>query len=111
MRAAEQFLKERPDATAIQAVNDLVAVGAGTTLLNGWLRIPEDVSLVGYGNILTSEHFRVPLTTLRQAKVRLGQAAMDSMLKLMAGEAPESKRLPGQIIVRSSTAGPGQIKV
>ena len=105
-RAAAQFLAERPDATAIQAVNDLVAVGAGNCLLDAGLRIPEDISLVGYGNILTSEYFRVPLTTVRQAKFRLGQAAMDTLVKLMAGERPEVTRLPGQIIIRSSTAAP-----
>lgn len=105
-RAAEQFLKERPDATAIQAANDLVAVGAGNALLDAGMKIPGDVSLVGYGNILTSEYFRVPLTTVRQAKYRQGQAAMDAMLKLIAGEKVESCRLEGQIIVRRSTAPP-----
>lgn len=107
-RAAEQFLRERPDVTAVQAVNDLVAVGAGNALLNAGLRIPEDLSLVGYGNILTSEYFRVPLTTVRQAKFRLGQAAVDSLLQIMAGEKPVNKRLPGQIIVRKSTGAPRQ---
>lgn len=103
VKAAEQFLRERPDATAIQAVNDLVAVGAGNVLLERGVRIPEEVSLVGYGDILTSEYFRVPLTTVRQAKFRLGHAAMDSMVKLMAGERPEAQRLPGQIVVRASS--------
>jgi len=104
MKAALQMLNEAVDATAVQAVNDLVAIGAATVFFNQGIRIPEDLSLVGFGNILTSEHFRVPLTTVRQPKFRLGVAAMNSMLKLMRGERPEPKRLPAEIVVRASTA-------
>ncbi len=105
-KAALQMLNESSDATAIQAVNDSVAIGAATILLNQGLRIPEDVSMVGFGNILISEHFRIPLTTIRQPKYRLGVAAMDSMLRLTRGEHPEPKRLPAEIVIRASTAAP-----
>ena len=105
-KAALQMLSEQPDATAVQAVNDLVAIGAATIFLNQGIRIPADLSLVGFGNVLTSEHFRVPLTTVRQPKFRLGVAAMNAMLKLLRGERPEPKRLPAEMIVRASTAAP-----
>jgi LacI family transcriptional regulator len=105
-KAALQMLSEGADATAVQAVNDLVAIGASTIFLAQGLRIPADLSLVGFGNVLTSEYFRVPLTTIRQPKFRLGVAAMNSMLKLLRGERPEAKRLPAEIIVRASTAAP-----
>jgi DNA-binding LacI/PurR family transcriptional regulator len=90
----------------VQAVNDLVAIGAANVFLSQGLRIPEDLSLVGFGNVLISEHFRVPLTTVRQPKLRLGTAAMDSMLKLLKGQLPGSKRLPAEIVIRQSTAPP-----
>jgi DNA-binding LacI/PurR family transcriptional regulator len=48
----------------------------------------------------------VPLTTVRQPKFDLGSAAMDSMLQLLKGERPESKRLPVEVILRASTAPP-----
>ena len=105
-KAALQLLNEAPQATAIQAVNDLVAIGAATVLLGQGLRIPQDLSLVGFGNILLSEHFRVPLTTIRQPKLRLGTAGMELMLKLLRGEHPAPVRLPAEIIVRQSTAPP-----
>ena len=105
-KAALQMLNEAPKATAILAVNDLVAIGAATILLNQGLKIPQDISIVGFGNILLSEHFRVPLTTIRQPKLRLGTAAMDSMMKLLRGERPASKRLSAEIIIRASTAPP-----
>ncbi len=102
-KAALQMLNEAPKATAVQAVNDLVAIGAATVFLNQGLKIPDDLSLVGFGNVLTSEHFRVPLTTIRQPKLRLGLAAMDSMLKLLRGERPGPKRLGAEIVIRKST--------
>ena len=105
-KAALQMLNEGTDATAVQAVNDLVAIGAANVFLNQHIKIPEELSVVGFGNVLIAEYFRVPLTTIRQPKFRLGVAAVNSMLKLMQGRRPESKRLPAEIVVRSSTAVP-----
>lgn len=102
-KAALQMLEEHPGATAVQAVNDLVAIGAGNVFLGQGLRIPQDLSLVGYGNVLVSEYFRVPLSTIRQPKLRLGAAAMDSMMKLLGGTRPPTKRLPAEMVVRQST--------
>ena len=107
-KAALQMLNESPGATAVQTVNDLVAIGAATVFLSQGLRIPQDLSLVGFGNILVSEHFRVPLTTIRQPKFRLGVAAMESMLKLLKGQQPPLQRLPGEMVIRQSTAPPGR---
>lgn len=105
-KAAEQFLTEAPGATAVLAVNDLVAMGAGTVFLERGLKVPEDISLIGFGNVLASEFFRVPLTTLSQPKHRVGCAAVESLVQLIRGEKPESKRLPMELMVRSSTAAP-----
>jgi len=102
-KAALQMLNESPGATAVQAVNDLVAIGASTVFLGQGIRIPHDLSIVGFGNILVTEHFRIPLTTIRQPKLRLGAAAMDSMLKLLKGSRPPSKRLGAEIVIRQST--------
>ncbi|MDB6015723.1 MAG: Transcriptional regulator, LacI family [Pedosphaera sp.] len=103
-KAALQFMNESTQATAIQAATDLVAIGCANTFLNQGIKIPQDLSIIGFGNVLTSEYFRVPLTTVRQPKFRLGAAAMDSMLKLLRGERPESKRLKAEIVIRESTA-------
>ena len=105
-KAALQMLNEAPGATAVQAVNDMVAIGAANVFLNQGLQIPRDLSMVGFGNILVAEHFRVPLTTIRQPKLRLGTAAMESMVRLMRGETPVSRRLPAEIIIRASTGRP-----
>jgi DNA-binding LacI/PurR family transcriptional regulator len=104
--AALQFINESTNATAIQTVNDMVAVGCANAFLNQGIKIPDHLSVIGFGNVLTSEYFRVPLTTVRQPKFRLGNIAMDAMLKLLRGEKAENKRLRAEIIIRQSTAVP-----
>jgi LacI family transcriptional regulator len=90
----------------VQAVNDLVAVGCAETLLAQGLRVPEDISVAGFGNVMVAEHFRVPMTTIRQPKFRLGVAAVDAMMQLLKGQRPETKRLTAELIERKSTAPP-----
>lgn len=107
-KAALQMLNEGEVPTAIQCVNDMVAVGAVETLLQQGYRVPEDVSVTGFGNILLSQHFRVPLTTVRQPKFHLGQAAMDVLQLVLKGERPEPRRIPAELVVRDST-GPASI--
>jgi len=105
-KAAVQMINEASAATAIQAVNDMVAVGCAEVLLKQNLRIPQDISIVGFGNSMLSEYFRVPLTTIDQPKHRLGAAAVDAMLQLLRGGHPESKRLGAQLVVRASSGTP-----
>lgn len=104
--AALQFMQERSDATALQCAHDLTAIGAVDTLLNQGWKVPQELSVVGFGNILVSEYFRVPLTTVRQPKLRLGMMAMEVMLKLLRGEAVQSRRLPAELVIRASSAPP-----
>ena len=103
-KAGLQMLNENCNATAVQAVNDLVAIGCAETLLGQGMKIPRDISIAGFGNILVSQHFRVPLTTVRQPKYRLGVAAVDTMAKLLRRDHTESRRLPAELVVRESTA-------
>jgi LacI family transcriptional regulator len=108
-KAALQMIDESSDATAVQAINDIVAVGCAETLLDHGYRIPQNISVAGFGNILLGAHFRVPLTTTRQPKFRLGSAAVDLMQQFLRGKRPESRRLPAELIVRASTGTPPAI--
>jgi len=105
-KAALEYIQESPDATAMVAANDLVAFGAANTLLEQGVRIPEDLSITGFGNVLSAEYFRVPLTTVRQPKYRRGLVAIDAMQKLLKGESASPKRLPAELSIRKSTAAP-----
>ncbi len=105
-KATVQMIAEGVGATAVQAVNDLVAFGVVQTLLHQGVRIPGSMSVVGFGNVFTSEHFRVPLTTLRQPKRRLGTAALELMSGLLRGAPPQVRRLSAVLAVRASTGPP-----
>lgn len=106
MKAAEQMITEGSDATAIQAVSDPVAIGCARVFLDHGLHIPQEISVAGFGDTVLSEFFQVPLTTISQPKHRLGEAAVDSMMRLLRGERPEPRRLPAQLVVRASTGTP-----
>ena len=105
-KAALQMLNEGCQPTAIQAVSDLVAIGCAETLLSQGIKIPEDISLVGFGNILAAEFYRVPLTTVSQPKHRLGVAALETMMMLIRDEKIQLKRLAAEFVERKSTAPP-----
>lgn len=103
INATLQMISEKSDATAIQAVNDLVAVGCMRVLINQGLSVPSDVSVAGFGNLLISENAPKALTTTRQPKFTLGTAAMDAMTALVNNQHPPSRRLPAALVVRQST--------
>jgi len=103
LAAAAQLLSEGCQATAIQAVNDPVAVGAMRGFQQQGLCVPQDISIAGFGNVLLGENAPVALTTVRQPKYTLAMAAVDSMQELLKGGAPASRRMPTALLVREST--------
>jgi LacI family transcriptional regulator len=105
-KAALQMIDEKCDATAVQCVNDLVAIGCANTFISQKIRVPQDLSIAGFGNILTAEHYRVPLTTVRQPKHRLGTVAVEAMMQMLAGRHVETRRLAAELAIRDSTAAP-----
>lgn len=107
-KAALQMLNEGAQVTAIQVSNDMAAVGAAALLLKQGVRIPGELSMAGFGDILLSQYFAVPLTTVRQPKYRLGVGAVEMIRKLLKRETVETKRLPTDLLVRAST-GPAPL--
>ena len=100
---ALQMLNEGTKVTAVQASNDMSAIGVASLFLRQGVKIPEEISIVGFGNILLCEYFSIPLTSVRQPKFRVGAAAMQMMRKLLKDEAAHSTRLPVELLVRAST--------
>lgn len=106
IKATLQMLNEGCHPTAVQAVSDLVAIGCAETLFAQGFKIPEDISIVGFGNILVAEYYRVPLTTVSQPKYRLGMVAVEVLMSLIRGETSPSRRLAAEFVERKSTAPP-----
>jgi LacI family transcriptional regulator len=99
-------LTERP--TALFAANDAQALGAIEAARTLGLRVPEDVSVVGFDDMTASRWSAPPLTTVRQPLAEMGRVAMQRLLRLVAGEQLTSPRieLATQLVIRKSTAPP-----
>ena len=107
-RAAERLLSATPRPTAIFAQSDLLALGAISALRVHGLRVPDDVSIVGFDDIPVAQVFEPPLTTLRQPMREVGALAA----RLVAEPRTDTRRGPATrrhvlrapLIVRGSVA-------
>ncbi|KJL42808.1 MULTISPECIES: LacI family DNA-binding transcriptional regulator [Microbacterium] len=104
-RAMRQLLaEERP--TAVFAANDQMALGAYRAIIEAGLRIPQDVSVLGFDDIDEAEMFAPPLTTVRQDWGLLGRESLRVALEMERGAPPEQVQLATQLVLRASTAAP-----
>lgn len=99
----QEMLKDKQEFTAIFAANDLTAYGAIKALHDNGLRVPEDVSVVGFDDLSTSAYFTPALTTLRQPIEELGAISAKSILNMLSGNRDEVRLPPIDLIVRDST--------
>jgi len=104
--AAEQLLTGEMQPSAIFACNDLMAIGVYRYAHENQLRIPQDVSVVGFDDIRLAEYSNPPLTTIRQSKGVMGTRAAKLLLERIANGNQVIKQdiIPVQLIVRGSTA-------
>lgn len=106
--AAMAELLARMGPTAVFVASDVVAVGALGGLRDAGLRVPTDVSVVGFDDIPLAEHFHPPLTTVRLPAFSLGETAGQLLLERIAGRpVPSRTLLPTQLVIRESTAAVG----
>jgi DNA-binding LacI/PurR family transcriptional regulator len=105
---AMEFLLGLPQApTAVFCYNDMSALGALRCIHDSGLRVPADISLVGFDDLFFASYTQPPLTTVRQPRQRMGLLAMEILLKLMSGQdSTDTIEVPAELIVRESTAPP-----
>ncbi len=106
--AAVKRLLERGTAfTAVFAQSDLIALGAMRQLREAGLRVPDDVSVVGYDDLPVADYVEPALTTVHQPMREVGALAAALVLDQLAGSAllaPEAHLLPATLVVRQSVA-------
>ena len=103
---AKQLLERKVPFTALFAYNDLSALGAIRAFQEVGIRVPHDVSVVGFDDIQGAAYNTPSLTTVRQPLTRMGNLAAETLLERIEG----NKDYPGEIaiqpelIIRESTA-------
>ncbi len=93
------------DITAVFCANDQMALGLLHGLAKRGVRVPEDISVVGFDDLPEARHFSPPLTTVRQDFHRLGQRTVDALVAAIEGrDAPQRTLIDPELVVRDSTA-------
>lgn len=109
----KRLLRRNLNVNGLFCFNDAIAIGAMTTAFESGRRIPEDLAVIGCGNLHYNDSLRVPLTSIDQASSSMGKRAAGLLIDLFNAEAPTAKRhivISPHLVVRDSTrkVPPGQ---
>jgi|SRR5688500_3055181 len=107
-RAMKQLLATGPRIDAVFAANDPAAIGAMKAIWEAGLTVPDDIAVVGVGNITFGDMLRVPLTTISWSRTEVGREAATLLLNRLddqgaEDEAPRRVIIPPRLIVRESS--------
>nr|WP_315231249.1 LacI family DNA-binding transcriptional regulator [uncultured Albidiferax sp.] len=106
--AMQAILQSPQQPTAVFVCNDLMGIGALSAAHEAGLRIPQDLSIIGFDDIELARFTSPPLTTIVQPKQRIGMLAVDMLLERIQGGRTDTRQvlLQPELIVRASTASP-----
>jgi DNA-binding LacI/PurR family transcriptional regulator len=97
-------LAKRGDMTAVFVANDQMAIGVLHAFAEAGLRVPDDVSVVGFDDIPEAGYLNPALTTVRQDFQAIGRKAIDLVTATLDGSTTSVPLLPPELIIRDSTA-------
>ena len=106
--AVDKLLTSGIRFTAIFAANDQMALGAMLGLQRRAVRVPDDVSVVGYDDLPNAPYSNPPLSTIHQPAYELGELAAASMLQLVNGERPQGTLPAPRFVARESARRVGR---
>lgn len=103
-------LARRSDATAVFVANDQMAIGVLHAFARNGLRVPEDVSVVGFDDLPESAYLNPALTTVRQDFKAVGQRAIELVIATLDGATLDVSLLAPELIIRESTSTPKEAR-
>ena len=103
LMAVNRLLESGLAFSAIFAANDQTAIGAALGLYRRNVRVPDDVSLVGFDDLAPAKFSVPPLTTIRQSVYEIGSEAAGAMLAMLKGQAPVADLPLPELVAREST--------
>ncbi|HLH04225.1 MAG TPA: LacI family DNA-binding transcriptional regulator [Bryobacteraceae bacterium] len=106
-KAMKALLETNPRPDGVFCYNDPSAMGAMQAVIERGLRVPQDVAVIGCGNVLYAQFLRVPLSSVDQNSAELGRSAGELALSLIGQKMPRPKTilLESKVIARESTIG------
>jgi LacI family transcriptional regulator len=103
LMAVNHLFETQQQFTAVFAANDLSAYGVRLCLYRKGIRVPDDISLVGFDDLPGSSYTTPPLTTIHQPLYDIGRIATNALLRLINGESAHSEVPPLELVVRETT--------
>lgn len=100
--AVNQLIASGAPFDGIVAASDLIALGAIRALRRAGRSVPQDVSVVGYDNVLLASYSQPALTTISQDMAKAGRIMVSKLVEAISGNLLQSERLPTELIVRES---------
>jgi DNA-binding LacI/PurR family transcriptional regulator len=100
--AVQAFIEEHGEFDGMFAATDVIAISALRALTAAGLKVPQDVSVVGYDDIALASHANPPLTTIKQDFHAGARFLVDLLFKRLNGERTSSVVLPTRLVVRES---------
>jgi LacI family transcriptional regulator len=113
-RHARDLIAQRPRPTAIFCANDLMAMGALEAAAQQGLRVPQDISIMGYDDQELARYTNPPLSTLVLPNYEMGRRAVELLIQMAArgASAPAATiRVDGPLVERGSVAAPGRLAI
>ena len=104
--AMRQLLALKPPPDGVFCYNDPVAAGAIKAILESGLNVPNDIAIIGAGNVHYSDLLRVPLSTIDQSSSAIGETPADLLVRCIESKTPTpTKRIliPPRLVVRESS--------
>jgi LacI family transcriptional regulator len=108
--AMQQLLRVTPRPDGVFCYNDPVAAGAIKAILEARLRVPEDIAVIGAGNVHYSDLLRVPLSTVDQSSSTIGETAAGLLAQSMESKKPAAIQrifIPPRLVIRESSRRQG----
>jgi LacI family transcriptional regulator len=102
--AVEMLLAKGQSFSAIFAANDQTAFGARLALFRRGIRVPDDVSIIGFDDQVDAAYMTPPLTTIRQPSVEMGELAATAILRLLQDKSVRIPTLRTELVMRESVA-------
>lgn len=106
LQAIPLVLERRPRVTAIFAANDKMAIGCLVGLRAAGITVPDDMSVVGFGDVSAAQDTNPALTTARIPLREVGRLAMKQVFRQLDGEPPAALAIPTSLALRETTAPP-----